>query len=113
MDYQKLNRITIKDKYLSLLIKETFRRIIKAKVFTKLDIWNVFYCIRMHPDLKELIAFGICYRAYQYRVTLFELCNWPVTFERFINFTLKGLLNKTCIVYVNNILVYLENPRYY
>ena len=38
MDYQKLNRIIKKDKYLSPLINKTFRRIIKVKVFTKLNI---------------------------------------------------------------------------
>ena len=38
VNYQKLNRIIIKDKYLFSLIKKIFRRIIKARVFIKLDI---------------------------------------------------------------------------
>ena len=64
MDYRKLNCITEKDKYLSPLINETFRRIIKAKVFTKLDIRYVFHRIRIYPDSEELTAFGTYYRAY-------------------------------------------------
>ena len=64
VDYRKLNRIIKKDKYLLPLINKTFRRIIRAKVFTKLNIWYVFHCICMYLDLKELIAFGTRYKAY-------------------------------------------------
>ena len=64
VDYRKLNRITKKDKYSSPLINKTFRRIIKTKVFTKLDIRYAFHRIYIHPDLEELTAFGTHYRAY-------------------------------------------------
>ena len=80
MDYRKLNRITKKDKYPSPLINETFRRIIKTRVFIKLNIRYVFYRIRIHPDSKELTAFGIYYKAYQYKVIPFGLYNRPVIF---------------------------------
>ena len=64
MDYQKLNRIIKKNKYLLPLINEIFRRITKTKVFTKLDIRYAFYHIRIHPDLEELIVFNTYYKAY-------------------------------------------------
>ena len=64
VDYRKLNRIIKKDKYLSPLINETFRRITKAKVFTKLDTRYVFHRIRMHLDSEELTAFGMRYGVY-------------------------------------------------
>ena len=64
VDYRKLNRITKKDKYLLPLIDEIFRRIIRTKVFTKLDIWYVFHRIRIHLDSEELTAFGTHYGAY-------------------------------------------------
>ena len=64
VDYRKLNRITEKDKYPSPLIDKTFRRIIRAKVFTRLDIRHVFHRIRMHLNSEELTAFGIRYGAY-------------------------------------------------
>jgi hypothetical protein len=38
MDYQKLNALTKKDQYPLPLIKEVFKRLSKAKIFTKLDI---------------------------------------------------------------------------
>ena len=64
VDYRKLNRIIEKDKYPLPLIDEIFRRIIRAKVFTKLNIWHAFYRICMHPDSEELTAFGMCYGVY-------------------------------------------------
>ena len=64
VDYRKLNRIIEKDKYPLPLINKTFYRIIRAKVFTKLDIRHAFHRIRMHPDSEELTAFGTRYRAY-------------------------------------------------
>ena len=80
MDYWKLNRIIEKDKYPSPLINETFRCIIRAKVFIKLDIRYVFYCICIYLDLEELTAFGMHYGAYQYKVIPFGLYNGPVIF---------------------------------
>ena len=64
MDYRKWNRITEKDKYLLPLIDKTFRRITKAKVFIKLDIWYVFYRIYIHLHLEVLTVFGMRYGAY-------------------------------------------------
>ena len=64
VNYRKLNYIIKKDKYLSPLIDKTFRRIIKTKVFTKLDIQYVFHRIRIHLNSEELIAFDTRYGAY-------------------------------------------------
>ena len=110
MDYRKLNRITKKNKYPSPLINKTFRRITRTKVFTKLDIRHIFHRIRIHLNSKELTAFGTHYKAYQYKVIPFGLYNGLITFQRFINSALKGLLNIIYTAYINNILIYLKNP---
>ena len=64
MDYRKLNRIIKKNKYPLPLIDKIFRRITKAKVFTKLNIRYVFHRIRIHLNSEELTAFGTHYGAY-------------------------------------------------
>src|SRR5436190_13939238 len=43
IDYRKLNSLTKKDRYLLSLIEETFARLGKAHIFTKLDIRQVFH----------------------------------------------------------------------
>ena len=38
VDYRDLNDITVKNKYLLLLINKTITRVVKAKIFLKIDI---------------------------------------------------------------------------
>jgi len=38
IDFRKLNKITKKDRYPLLLIEETLTRLLRAKIFTKLDV---------------------------------------------------------------------------
>ncbi|XP_057857966.1 uncharacterized protein LOC131067054 [Cryptomeria japonica] len=62
MDYQALNKLTIKNKYLLPLIADSFNRLVDARVFSKLDLRQGYYQIRIasgdeiRPDLKKLEA---------------------------------------------------------
>jgi len=47
VDYQGLNKITMKNKYLLPLMSELRSRLSKASIFTKLDLKNGCYLIRM------------------------------------------------------------------
>jgi hypothetical protein len=42
---------------------------------------------------------------------LFKLSNTLVIFQAYINYVLVGLINIIYIVYLDNILIYLENPE--
>jgi hypothetical protein len=39
----------------------------------------------------------------------FRLTNAPATFQAYINKTLEGLLDITCVVYLNNICIYSDS----
>ena len=43
----------------------------------------------------------------------FGLANAPVTWQVYINKVLKGLVDVTYIVYLDNILIFSENPEDY
>ena len=43
IDYYKLNSLTKKDQHLLPLIDKTLARILRAKIFTKLNIRQAFY----------------------------------------------------------------------
>jgi hypothetical protein len=45
IDFRKLNQLACKDCYLLSLINKTLAWISRAKIFTKLNIWQAFYCI--------------------------------------------------------------------
>ena len=58
IDYQKLNAITKKDRYLIPLIKETIARIIGYKIITKLNIRKAFNRIRISTlEDEDLLLF--------------------------------------------------------
>ena len=57
VDYQKLNAITKKDKYPLPLIEETLAWLVRVKIFTKLNVQQAFYQIRMKESVKNLITF--------------------------------------------------------
>jgi hypothetical protein len=43
----------------------------------------------------------------------FRLTNAPATFQTYINKTLKGLLDITCVAYLNNIYIYSDSIKEY
>jgi hypothetical protein len=41
----------------------------------------------------------------------FSLANAPATFQSYIHRALGGLLDRTCVVYLDDILIYSENEE--
>ena len=110
VDFRKLNAITRKDRYPLPLLEETLARISKAKIFTKLDIRQAFYRIRMHPDSEDLTTFRTRYGTYKYKVLPFGLTNGPATWQRYMNDTLFDYLDDFCTAYLDDIIIYSEDP---
>jgi hypothetical protein len=80
IDYRKLNEMSCKDRYPLPLIDELLAQVSKAKVYTKLDVRQAFYCIHIDPESEELTTFRTHYRLYKYKVLLFRLTNGPATY---------------------------------
>ena len=110
IDFRKLNALTRKDVYPLPLIDETLARLRGAKVFTKLDIRQAFHRIRMDPDSEELTTFRTRYGNYKCKVLPFGLTNGPATYQRYMNDVLIDLLDVICTAYLDDILIYSEDP---
>jgi transposase InsO family protein len=110
VDYRKLNAVTVKDRFPLPLIDETIARLSKAKVFTKLDVRAAFNRIRMHPDSEELTTFRTRYGCFKSKVLPFGLTNGPATFQRYINDVLFDLLDITCTAYLDDIIIFSNDP---
>jgi len=63
----------------------------------------------MDPVLENLITFYTRYGFYKYKVLPFGLINGLAMYQRYINNVLFDYLNKFCTVYLDNILIYLDN----
>jgi hypothetical protein len=113
VDYRGLNKVTIKNRYPIPLVSEILDRLLKAKLFTKLDLRNAYHrlCVKEGDEWKT--AFKTRYGHFKYLVMPFGLANAPATFQLYIYRALGGLLDRTCVVYLDNILIYLENEEDY
>ena len=59
------------------------------------------------------MAFQIKYRYYEYTVMLFKLINIPATMQSLINNILREYLNRFCVIYLDDILIFLDNEKEY
>jgi hypothetical protein len=80
VDYWKLNDITVKNRYLLLNITELRDRLLRAKIFTALDLRDGYYLIRIKKGEEWKTAFRTRYGHYEYTVMLFGLTNALATF---------------------------------
>ena len=55
------------------------------------------------------IAFYTCYRFFEWAVISFSLTNIPTTLQQFMSNIFSDLLDICIVVYLNNILIYLNN----
>ena len=110
VDYRALNKITIKNRTPLPLISETLDRLRRAKIFTKLDLKDAYHRIRIRAGDEWKTAFRTRYGHFEYCVLPFGLCNAPATFQAYINQALIGLVDVTCVVYLDDILIYSEDP---
>jgi transposase InsO family protein len=110
VDYRGLNRITIKNRTPLPLISETMDRLRRAQVFTKLDLKDAYHRIRIRSGDEWKTAFRTRYGHFEYCVMPFGLSNAPATFQAYINQALVGLVDVTCVVYLDDILIYSEDP---
>ena len=111
IDYRHLNELTKKDAYLIPLIKETMTQLKNAKVFTKIDIRQTFYKLRMTANLEGLTMFASQFGAFKWKVLPFGLTGESASWQHFINNVLWEYLNKFCTAYLDHILIYSSNLK--
>ncbi len=109
MNYRDLNAITVKNQYSLSLISEALNRLSQAKIFIKLNIISAFNQLRIKEEDEALIIFRTRFELFKYLVMLFNLYNEFVSFQKYINDTLREHLNKFCTAYLNDILIYFNN----
>ena len=110
MDYRGLKAKTIKNRHVLPLITETLDRLSGSKRFTKLDKKDAYYRIRIKPGDEWKTVFRTRYGHFKYLVMPFGLVNALATFQAYINQALIGLININCVVYLDNILVFSNDP---
>ena len=110
VDYWGLNNITIKNRYLLPLIGKSLNWLSWVKRFTQLDLTNSYHRMRIFKDNKWKTIFQTQYSHFKYQVIFFGLSNILAIFQKYVNKILAKKLDIFIIVYLDNILIYIENP---
>ena len=85
INYRILNKKTITDLTLLLLIQDIIDQIEEQKYFTKINLKDAFNQIRIKKEDEQKIVFRTRYETFKYLIMSFRLVNVLVTFQRYIN----------------------------
>jgi len=106
IDYRKLNAITKRDVFPLPRIDDILDSLGKAQFFSTLDMCAGYWQIEMEPKDREKTAFVTHTGLYEYNVMPFGLTNAPATFQRMVNILLSGLNWKSCMAYLDDIIIF-------
>src|SRR5256885_10252411 len=82
VDYWRLNDITIKDKYIVLLVDKIREQLRKAKWFTLINLQDKYYYLCIKEGDKWKTTFRTRYRHYKFTIMSIELTNTIASFQR-------------------------------
>ncbi|GMF27793.1 unnamed protein product [Phytophthora fragariaefolia] len=108
VDYRALNSITRKDVYPLPRIDEILESLGGARLFTTLDLRSGYWQIRVAKEDRHKTAFMSKRGLYRFKRMPFGMTNAPATFQRLMNRVLRGLTWLTCLVYLDDIIIFTK-----
>jgi Reverse transcriptase (RNA-dependent DNA polymerase) len=106
VDYRKLNANTVPDTYPLPSMDECIDSIGEAVIFTTLDCNSGYWQIPIDPIDMDKTAFTSHHGLYRFTRLPFGLRNAPGFFQRTVDIILAGVKLKTCLVYLDDIIVF-------
>jgi hypothetical protein len=111
VDYRPLNEVTIKNKYPLPRIDILFDQLIRARVFSKIDLGSGYHQIRIRPKDIPKTVFTMRYGLFEYLVMSFGLTNAPAHFTYLMKSIFMPDLDKFVVVFIDDILIYSKNEE--
>lgn len=111
VDYRRLNDLTKKDAYPLPRIDTCLDTLSGSIWFSTFDLRSGFHQVAVDPRDRNKTAF-ICHRgSFRFPRMPFGLCNAPATFQRLMDLVIAGLNYETCLVYLDDIIVFSKDTQ--
>ena len=109
LDYRQLNEVTVWDVYPLPRMDDCIDFLGDAEVFSTLDCYSGYWQIPVADEDRDKTTF-VCHEgAYRYILLPSGLSNAPATFQRAIDKILGGLKWRSCLVYLDDIIVFSQS----
>ena len=113
IDYQELNKVTVKNKYPLPRIDDLFDQLNGATVFSKIDLRSGYHQLKIKDEDISKTAFRTRYGHYEFIVLPFGLTNAPAAFMDLMQRVFREYLDKFIVVFIDDILVYSKTEEEY
>ena len=101
--------MTVKDSYPIPRMDECIDSLGDANVFTTLDAYSGYWQVGLEERDRAKTSF-VCHAGqYQYKRMPFGLTNAPATFHRALDMILSPFKWKTCLVYIDDIVIFSKS----
>ena len=108
VDYCRVNDVPKKKVHPIPRIDDALDTLAGAKWFSTIDLASGYWQVEMDPSDKEKTTFVTPFGLHQFHVMPFGLTNAPSTFQRLMGLVLAGLSWSTCLVYLDDIIVFSQ-----
>ncbi len=109
IDYRKLNAVSVQDCYPLPRMEDCLESLGGAKYFSTMDLASGYWQIPVKEEDRPKTAFVTKLGQYEFTVMPFGLAGAPRTFERCMEMILQGLQWQTCLIYLDDIIIYAGN----
>ncbi|GKA38097.1 putative reverse transcriptase domain-containing protein [Tanacetum coccineum] len=111
IEYQELNKVTIKNHYPLPRIKDLFDQHQGTSFFSKIDLRSGYHKLKIQEIDIPKIAFWTRYGQYEFIVMPFGLTNAPAVFMDLMNRVCNPMLDKSVIMFIDDILIYSKSAK--
>ncbi|GJR84205.1 putative reverse transcriptase domain-containing protein [Tanacetum coccineum] len=111
IDYRKLNKLTVKNRYPLPKIDNLFDQLQGSSVYSKIELRSGYHQLRVKNEDIPKTSFRKRYGHYEFQVMPFGLTNEPAVFMDLMNRVCKPYLDKFVIVFIDDILIYSHNKE--
>jgi len=111
VDYQQLNKVTIKNRYPLPRIDDLMDQMVGVEVFSKIDLRSGYHQIRVKMEDISKTALRTRYGHYEYFVMPFGVTNAPGVFMKYMNRIFHPFLDRFMVVFIDDILLYSKSEE--